>query len=300
MAKRFAMALLVVCLCSILAWPQTTPDQPSRYVWYEIVQINNGKADLYNKVVAQYRDAANTSAPDVYWLAGTPITGESDHVFIVTFHPNMASIEKTITMFGKAEESVTAKNASFTSQVAEAEGPSHWVLAEYSKELSYRSEMVPMAQTTWWTSSLFSLRPGCEYEFNEVVKQVADLHKKAGDNEHWSAYQIRAGYPEPSVLFVTTMRSLADMDEEANAAAKEMFESASMRQMFQKIGKECIAHIESTYAQVAPQMSRMPQAVVAANPDFWTIKEQPTPAATKKPKEKKQPVKAALTEPGTK
>ena len=174
--------------------------------------------------MAQYREATTSTAPEVYWIAGTPITGDSDRVTFVTFHDNMASVERTITAFEKIEQAITLKNASFTTQAAEAEAGSHWALAEYSKELSYRPDMVPMANTTWWASSLFNLKPGCEYEFADVVKQVTDLHKKAGDNEHWTAYEIRGGYPEPSVLFVTPVRSLADMDQGPPAAAKELFE----------------------------------------------------------------------------
>ena len=247
--------------------------------------------------MAQYREATTTTAPEMYWIAGTPITGDSGRVTFVTFHDNMASLEKTMTAFEKVDQAITLKNASFTTQAAEAEAGSHWVLAEYSKELSYRPDMVPMANTTWWSSSLLNLKPGCEYEFGDVVKQVADLHKKAGDNEHWTAYEIRAGYSEPSVLFVTTMRSLADMDQEPPAAAKELFESAPMRQMFQRIGKECISHIESTYSRVEPKLSRAPQSVIAANPDFWTIKEEAPVVAAKKGKLKKEAVvPAALKE----
>ena len=248
--------------------------------------------------MAQYREATTTTAPDMYWIAGSPITGDSDRVTFVTFHDNMASIEKMMTAFEKVEQALVLKNASFYSQAAEAEGGSHWVLAEYSKELSYRPDMVPMANTTWWSSSLFNLKPGCEYEFADVIKQVTDLHKKAGDNEHWTTYEIRAGYPEPSILFVTTMRSLADLDQEPPAAAKELFESAPMRQMFQKIGKECIAHIESTYSRVQPNLSRVSPALLAANPDFWTIKEEAPTVATKKGKARKEAVvPAALKEP---
>ena len=299
MAKLLAIAAAAVCVCSPLALGQMqkTADQPSKYVWYETAQINGGKYELFNKLVAQYRDAAATTAPDVYWIAGAPITGDSDRVTVVTFHDSMASIEKTIAAFDKVEQALVVKNASFIAQAAEAEAGSHWTLAEYSKELSYRPGMVPLANTTWWSASLFNLKPGCEYEFSDVVKQVADVHKKAGDNEHWTAYEIRAGYPEPSVLFVTTMRSLADMDEEPTAAAKELFESAPMRQMFQKIGKECIAHIESTYSRVDPKLSRVPQAVIAANPDFWTIKEEAPVVATKKGKPMKEAaVPAAMKE----
>jgi hypothetical protein len=300
MARSFAMAVAVACLCSLFAFgqAQTTANQPSKYIWWENAQITAGKYELFNKVIAQYREATTATAPDMYWITGTPITGESGRVTFVTFHDNMASVEKMMTAFDKVEQAIAVKDAAFFTQAAEAAPTSHWGLAEYSKELSYRPDLVPVANTTWWAGTLFNLKPGCEYEFGDVVKQVADLHKKAGDNEHWTAYEIRGGYPEPSVLFVSTLRSLADLDQEPTAAAKELFESAPMKQMFQKIGKECISHIESTYTRVDPKLSRVSQSVVAANPDFWTIKEEaPAVAATKKGKPKKESVvPAALKE----
>ena len=293
MAKSIAIAVAVACLGSLLAFgqTQTNANQPSRYVWWENAQISAGKGELFNKIIAQYRETSTTTSPDTYWIAGDPITGDSDRVTFVTFHDNMASVEKMLNAFEKVEQAITVKNASFEKEAGEAESGSHWALAEYSKELSYRPDLVPIANTTWWASSLFNLKPGCEYEFNDVVKQVADVHKKAADNDHWIAYEIRAGYPEPSVLFVTPLRSLAELDQEPNASSKEMFESAPMRQMFQRIGKECIQHIESTYSRVDPKLSRVSQQMIAANPDFWTIKEEaPAMAATKKGKTAKEAV----------
>jgi hypothetical protein len=290
MARFFAIAVAVACLCSLFAFGQAQTTAPSRYVWWETANIAAGKDELFSKIIGQYRDATTAAAPEQYWITGAPITGDSGRVTFVTFHDNMASVEKMMNAFDKVDEALALKNANFDAQAAEAEPSAHRSLAEYNKELSYRPDLVPMANTTWWASSLFNLKPGCEYEFGDVVKQVADLHKKAGDNEHWTAYNIRAGYPEPSVLFVTTLRSLADLDQEPSAAAKEMFESAPMKQMFQKVGKECIAHIESSYSRVDPKLSRVPQSVIAANPDFWTIKEEAPAVAARKGKAKKEAV----------
>ncbi len=298
MAKLFAIAAALMCLCG-LAIGQTpkTTDQPSRYIWYETAQINTGKYELFNQLMAQYRDATTAAAPDLYWITGSPITGDGARATLVTFHDSMASVEKMMTAFGKVEQAIHLKNANFEAQAAEAQAGSRYVLAEFSKELSYRPDMIPMANTAWWSSTLMNLKPGCEYEFADVVKQVIDVHTKAGGNDHWTAYNIRAGYPEPSILMVTTLRSLADIDEELPATAKELFGSAPMRQMFQKIGKECIAHFETTYFRVTPNLSRPPQSLIAANPDFWTIKEQAPAVAAKQGKAKKGPVKpAALTE----
>lgn len=296
MTKLAAIALAVACLCAtvVSAQDKKTTDQPAKYVWYSIDKINSGKFEVYAKLVSQLRDAANTTAPDMYWIAGSPITGESDRITIVTFHETMASVEKMWTAFDKVYQAASVKYASLNSESAESGGGSNFVLAEYNKDISYRPDMVPTANTTWWATTLLSLNPGCEYQLEDVAKQVIELHKKAGDKDHWIAYDIRAGYPEPTVLFVVPMRSLADEDEEPPAAAKEVFESPLVRQMFTHFDKECVRHIESAYTRVEPGLSRPSQALVAANPDFWTVKEEMPTSAAKTTKPKKGAVQPAV------
>jgi hypothetical protein len=272
---------------------QKAADEPSKYVWYEIAKVNSGKYQVYSKLISQLREAANSAAPDVHWIAGSPITGDSDRVTFVTFHDNMASIEKMMIAFDKVGETAGMKNANLSAESAESEGGSYYVLAQYNKDISYRPLMVPQAETKWWASELVSLNPGCESELQDVAKQVIQMHQKANDNDHWIAYDIRAGYPQPTVLFVTLMRSLADDDQEPPAAAKELFESPPVREMFSRFDKACVRHVESTYSRVDPSLSRPPQNLVAANPDFWTIKEEAPAVATKKTKPKKSAVQPA-------
>ena len=298
MAKLLAIGLAVACVCSTLASAQDTKstNEPAKYVWYSVQKVNSGKFPVYMKMEAQFRDAVNANAPDIRWLAGFPITGESDRITYVTFHDNLASIEKMMKAMDKVGE-VMMKNSALSAQEAESSGGSHNVLAEYNKEISYRPDMVPMSHTTWWSAELVGLKPGCEDDLKAIAKQVIDLHKKAGDNDHWMAYDIRGGYPEPAVLFVTTMRSLADDDQEMPAAAKEMFDNPMVKQAFHKFDHECVTHVESTYSRVEPSLSRPPQSFIAANPDFWTVKEE-APAVATKGKVKKGVVEpAALIEP---
>lgn len=297
MAKLLAIGLAVACVCSSVAPAQDTKsaNEPAKYVWYTIESVNSGKFPIYMKLASQFRDAVNSAAPDVYWIAGSPITGESNRITYVTFHDNLASIEKMMKAMDKVGETLM-KNASWSAQEGESTGGSHNVLAEYNKELSYRPDMVPMSHTTWWSAELVGLRPGCEDDLKSLAKQVIDMHKKAGDNDHWLAYEIRGGVPQPAVLFVSTMRSLADDDQEPPAAAKEIFENPMAKQAFSKFDHECVTHVESTYSRVEPSLSRPPQSLVAANPDFWTVKEE-APAVASKGKAKKGTVEpAALRE----
>ncbi len=294
MAKYLAIGLAVACACFTLAFAQESksPDQPSKYVWYGTEKVNSGKFPVYTKVLSQFRDAVNTAAPEVEWIAGSPITGDSDRITYVTFHENLASIDKMMKAMDKVNQ-ILLTNTSMSAQQAESSAGSHWVLAEYNKEISYRPDMVPISHTSWWVSELVGLKPGCDDELKDVAKQVIDLHKKAGDNEHWIAYNIRAGYPEPSVLFVEPMRSLADGDEEPPASAKEVFGNPMVKQAFSKFDRECVTHVETTYTRVEPGLSRASKSLVAANPDFWTIKEE-TPVVATKSKPKKSVVQPAV------
>ena len=296
MAKLLAIVLAVACVCSTLASAQDKPsDQPAKYVWYSVEKVNSGKFSVYMKTAAQFREAVSSAAPEVTWIAGSPITGDSDRITYVTFHDNLASIEKMMKAMDKVGDALM-KNASFSAQEGESTGGSHNVLAEYNKELSYRPDMVPLSHTTWWSAELVGLRPGCDDDLKDLAKQVIDMHKKAGDNDHWLAYNIRGGVPEPAVLFVTTMKSLADDDQEPPAASKGIFENPLAKQAFRKFDRECVSYLENTYSRVEPSLSRPPQSLVAANPDFWTVKEEEPTVATKTKPKKATVQPAALKE----
>lgn len=280
MTKYFTVILAVVCVFVPLVCAQTAPDkdQPSRYIWYGIDQVNSGKFHVYANLMSQYRDVVNTTTPDIYWISGAPITGAYDRFTSVSFLNSMASVEKMLNDFDKVDKVVASKNANLSTMSAEAIANSTTVLAEYDKEISYRPMLVPMANTSYWMTELVSLNPGCDSALNEVAKQIIALHQKTNDNEHWAAYNVRGGHPQPSVLFVTGLRSLADLDQETPPVVKETFANPMVRQALTKFDRECVRSVETNYIQVLPQLSRPPQALLAANPAFWSVKEEPVVA----------------------
>ncbi len=297
MAKRSAIWLAVVCLLTPLLIAQTPSEKQTgsipRYIWFSIDNVAPGKWDAYSKVVTQFREAANTSAPDSYWIAATPSTGPSGRVTFVGLYDNMAAVEKGMAAMEAAAKAATAKNASFPAQAWETAPTNMSVIAEFNKDISYRPDLVPISETKWWLTELVSLNAGCGGDMRDIAKQVIATYDKGTSTEHWIAYDIRAGYTQPTVLFVTRLRSLADRDEEPAPIIKEAFGTPATRQMFAKFEKECVRHVETNYSRIEPTLSRPPQAVVAANPEFWTIKEEPTPTAAKKSRAKK-PAKATL------
>jgi hypothetical protein len=289
MTRLAAIALIVVCALGTLAAQENqSSGNIAKYVYYQDAKVNSGKFRVFAKQVAEFRDAAATAAPDSYWIVGSPVTGDGSTFTFVTFQDSMADVEKFLTAIDKAGHEAMAKNANWEQEDAEASAGAYTGLAKYNEELSLRSEAVPLANTAFWMSEVFELRPGCGHQFDEAVKTVMDLHKKAGDNEHWLMYNVMSGPSLPAVLFVVPMKSLAEQDEEPPAAAKEMFQSSPVRSMLSTISKECVQHVSASYYKVEPGLSRPMPALVSANPSFWTVKEETVSAAPAKKGKKKK------------
>ena len=291
MTKLVAIGPAIACLLIAFAPAQEKQENTSnnaiaRYAMIDDRQIAVGKEASYANVVAQFRDTANSTAPDLYWIAGEPITGDSDHVTYVSFYDSMASVEKGDDAFAKVVQAFAAKNPSLISQAGDVLKGVHYILAEYNKELSYRPDAVPMAETKWWWTTAYELKPGCEDGFAENAKSFSEMAKRANWDIHWIAYNVRAGAPEPTILLVSPMRSLAESDQEPPAAAREALASAPMRQMLQQFDKGCTLRHEESYTRVDPGLSRPAQSVVAANPDFWTPKPEAAVASAKPAKQK--------------
>jgi hypothetical protein len=289
MTRLTAIVLVVFCLLGALAAQEDQSNSKvSKYVYYEDAKVNSGKYKVFAKQIAEFRDAAATAAPDSYWIVGSSVTGDTGTFSFVTFHDSMASIEKFNDSMGKAGQAAMAKDASWEQEDAESSGGSYLGLAKYNEEISYRPNMVSLADTHYWSSEVFNLRPGCGHDFDEAAKQVIELHKKAGDNVHWIAYDAVTGPSLPAVILVQPLKSLADEDEEPPAAAKEIFQSPMVRNMLSHVSKECIAHISSGYFKVEPSLSRPMPSLVTANPSFWTVKEETVSAAPLKKSKKKK------------
>jgi hypothetical protein len=289
MTRLATIALVLFSLLGTLAAQESkSSDKIAKYVYYQDAKVNSGKYRVFAKNVAEFRGAAATAAPDSYWIVGSPVTGDTSTFVFVTFQDSMADVEKFITSMNKAGEAAMAKNASFEQEGASADGGAQMALAKYNAEISYRPEMVPLSDTAYWSSETLTLRPGCGHEFNEAAKQVIELHKKAGDNSHWIAYDVMTGPSLPAVFFVQPMKSLAEEDEEPPAAAKEIFQSALVRNMLSSISKECITHVSVAYFKVEPSLSRPMPSLVTANPGFWTVKEETVSAVPMKKSKKKK------------
>ena len=120
------------------------------------------------------------------------------------------------------------------------------------------------------------------------MKQEQDILQKSGADEHFLMYVVIAGVPAPGATYyiVIPRKSLAEMDVDNSAKMKDLV-TPLIRQHMDSMAGDILTRIETNILMVRPDMSRPPQTFLAANPDFWTIKEPAASAMAAKKKPKK-------------
>jgi hypothetical protein len=184
--------------------------------------------------------------------------------------------------FNQATEA-TFKSADFTRGVADSQASVNGIVAKLREDLSYRPEKLDIANARTWEVSIVRLKPGTEMDFADLEKESIELHKRGNIDEHWVTYEVQYGTHAPAFIFIKGLRSLADLDADLKEAHKAVFTSA-IRRRFSETARNSVTYEKSTLLNVRPEISRPSEALVAANPDFWTVKEEPIVAAKGKRK----------------
>lgn len=287
MIKTLTTTLVVVCLVlSVVAGEKPDTGKVEPYLLVQQATLNSGKGELYMSLLRQYKEAATSLNAETYWLAASGITGDSRQVAFVTPIQSFGQIEKEWQISKKIFHSVLLKNASFETQAGEAEQFTHSTLWKYSPELSYMPEKVEPEFATHWMVYTFRLKPGTISSFSELVRERTDLIKKGMIDEHWIAYQSIAGPAGPTMLFVVPLRSLADLDLEQVEAWKNVM-TPLVRSQLESTLQNTVVSMEAQLLMLKPELSRPTPRILAANPDFWTVKEPVTTAEKKGKKAKK-------------
>lgn len=287
MKKSIVLGLLFMLLVSLFAAAQQTKTTTSaspeikKYIWVSTGMMNPGKAKVFANLVRQIKDSAVSTNAEFYWLAGYGITGPGGAVSFVSFHDNLAEVDKALEVMEKVERAAALKNANMASEAAEAEQPGgHSMLAKYREDLSYNPTKVDAAHATRWSVSTIELRPGTMMDAENLIKEEIELIKKNNLDDHWLTYQVISGGRNAMLMIVTPFASLADMDamEKQEEAAKAVF-TPMVHKHFSAVIKDIVVSSSNNLFAVDPSLSRPTQQLVAANPDFWTVKEEPMVAS---------------------
>lgn len=289
MRKTLALILALVLLGSVVA---VAGDTPSASNVPKIIRIDRdslkvGKEGVFSGLVHQVRQATRNSSANVHWVAGTPMTGSGPEVVFLEFYNSYADVEQGDQAFHKTAESLF-RNSDFNRDASDSISGSRGVIAHYREDLSYRPEKLDIANATRWEIETIRFKPGALRDYAELEREAIEFHKRANIDEHWVTYEVEYGLLGPAIIFITDMRSLADLDVDLKEAHKAAIPESFRRRMAE-FKRESVIFEEASLIAVTPELSHPSESIVAANPSFWTIKEPETVAKKGKGKAPVQP-----------
>jgi hypothetical protein len=292
MTKKIALLLAFALLTSLFAVAgEPTASNVPKLIRIGHYEIKPGKMNAHDDLVKQVRQAATAGNAQYNWIATRPITGNTNETVFVNFFDNYAQVEESTSSFYKSA-AATFQNADFTRAVSDTQASINGVVASLREDLSYRPEKLDIANARTWEISFIRLKPGSEMDFADMERESIELHKRNNIDEHWVAYQVEYGTQAPAFIFITALRNLGDLDKDLKEAHKSAF-TPTIRRRFSDTAKDAILYEKSTLLSVRPEISKPADTLVAANPDFWTVKEEPTAVASKGKKSKATGVQPA-------
>jgi hypothetical protein len=293
MRVKVVALLAVVLVSSLIVVAEDSPSSSSnlpKLLTLNREDIKPGKMAEHDALMRQVLATASGSKADWHFIAGRSVTGNTSEFVAVGFANSYADVEKNMQALQQTIKQASMQNPDMERESVESHQSMRQVIARLREDLCYRPEQVDVAQARYWEISVLKFKPGTLSDFAELEKEGIELHKKGNIDERWAAYEVEYGSSGPAIIFLTPLRSLADLDADLEKAHDAVF-TASIRRRFQTTSRDSMVSAESTLIAIRPEISRPSDTIVAANPDFWTVKEAVAEAPPAKGKGKK---KAAL------
>lgn len=293
--RKAALLGLFLLLAGIAAgWAQNLDiNSAPKYLWIESDTMKpDGNHEAYTKFLKSFKEAMGQS--DLYWLAEYPIAGRGNEINFIGYINSGAELEKAFQQENKIGMELAKKDPGLFAQANSAIVGSETMLAKFEPDLSMNADKVDHSKLTRARIMTYQVRPGGAPEFVALIKEMNAVSTKAGDTSASLVYSIVAGDGFPGYIFVTPMASLAELDKTNSPEVQAAF-TPLVRQHMMDVVKNTVVKRTSTIYVIEPTLSRPPQSYIAANPDFWQVKEEPV-AATAPTKKVKKEKPAALKE----
>lgn len=292
MRKAISLALATMFLLTVCAWAQSNSSSaPPKILMISRVTLKEGKMMQYQGLDRQVRQVVHQNDPNLNWITATAFTGSDNEETYLQFANSFAEIEQMDSAFGKAAGTLFM-SADFNQTVAESDESGRTIIAHLRDDLSFNADKFDPANARFYYISYRRLKPGSLPQLAAMRKDINAQLKAANFDDSWLEYEVMYGMPTPTVVIVSTLKSLAELDTDRSSAYEAAVPKA-LREQFLSLVRDSAVVSENVIYKVKPELSHPAQSLVAANPDFWTVKESEQAPAVAKKKSKKQAIEPA-------
>ena len=255
----------------------------------KILQISReftkpGKAGTaHTKTESLFVQAMRNAKWPTHYLAVESVTGKSRALFL-TRYESFADWEKDIqgqqknAALSAALDNAWAKDGDLLSDMDSG-------LFQFNEEYSLRPN-VDIAHSRYFEIGRFTVRPGHEKDWDEIMKMEKAAYEKIPD-AHWAMYTEIYGSTNSTYVYFIPMKSATEMDAELGWSEK--IEAAMGEAAMKRFGELEAAAVQETQTNLFafnPRMSYARDEWIKADPDFWAPKagagRTAAPAAKKK------------------
>jgi len=276
-----------VLLLGAVAVGQAQQTMLGEYLDVGIVQVRPEKRAEFDSLVKKMI-AANRQNKGDNWLAIETVYGPGNRVSFVSTRNAYADVETAMGAFYQALQKGLGKAAteSLMQEFNQCVVSSRNEIRRRRWDLSSNVPSDPaayaklVAASRWLRTTEVRIRPGGAEAFEALEKDLKAAREKASPPQTVFISQAVAGQ-EGTVYYVTSLtNSLAELDT-MPSLQQLLGEDAYAR--FLKTAAETISDTEVAINRFAPELSNVPEAIVALAPDYWKPKAGPLNAKAAKP-----------------
>ncbi|MGB7760826.1 MAG: hypothetical protein WBL61_13415 [Bryobacteraceae bacterium] len=247
--------------------------------------IKEGKFAAHEKTEAAFVRAFRRADYPGHYLALSPQSGANEVWFIEAF-PSFEASEKWQAETDKEPLKSAIEEADAQDGALRERSNTLW--AVYRPQLSYRPDKLDVGKLRFVRVFTYHIRPGHTAEFLAEAAVVIRAYDRANADRSFLGYEVKAGAPAGTFLFLEGLTSLKPLDD--GDALNQAFASALGADGVRKLNEfdaAAVASEEVNLFQVSPRMSYVSKNIEDEDPAFWRPKPPaakpaaPTPAPAK-------------------
>jgi hypothetical protein len=237
--------------------------------------IKEGKFAAHEKTEAAFVRAFRKADFPGHYLALSPQSGANEVWFLEAF-PSFEASEKWQAETDKEPLKSAIEEADAQDGALRERSNSMW--AVYRPQLSYRADKLDVGKMRFVRVFTYHIRPGHTAEFRAEAEVVMRAYDRANADRCLLGYEVKAGAPAGTFLFLEGLASLKPLDDadELNQAFASALGTEGLKKL-NEFDAAAVASEEVNLFQVSPRMSYVSKTTEDEDPAFW----RPKPPAVK-------------------
>jgi hypothetical protein len=260
---------------------QSMPTTQPKFLHIVREEVKIGRTAEHSKWEAGWPAALEKAKDPNPYLALVSLTGPNEAWYLIPFASQAAYGESLA--FAAGNPALSAELDRLSKGDAEFVSELSAMQAIARPELSYGA-FPDLTKMRFWDIGTFRVKPGHDEEFAAALKAYAAAAKRTAPNTSWRTYQVVAGAPGGTYLFISSYASFGELDKvfEEDEAIFKAF-TFDERSALQKLMAEGTVSSSSNRFRLDPAQSYVPADVRQKDPAFWMPKPPPAKAPAKKP-----------------